>query len=80
MSAFPHTRAALEIHASTQAERDRTWAEVDDMESLATAQALDAAALALVREAFYLDTQHVNSRAHAMLIDVHEARRIAERN
>lgn len=77
------TRAALADYDRTAAERLRYWDLVGTIPArtsgadlgLRTAEEADHKALIAVQEAYYLDTQDRNSRAHCSILDIATARR-----
>ena len=77
MTDFSHTRAALARYDAEAAEREAQWAAAENNEDAQRAMALEQQAIAKVQDAFYEDTQHVNSREHCRSVDIATARRYA---
>ena len=67
---FTHTRAALQEWNNTDPERQKAWRTIKTESELDQCQANDAAALALVQNAFYQDTYHINSMHHCRLLNI----------
>jgi len=64
------TRAALAAYEVSQSRRADNWARAATRRAVARCGAADAAALAFVREAFYLDTSDRNTREQAFTADL----------
>jgi len=66
---FDHTRKALTVYDQAAPERSAAWsAALTNQEDFAEAVARDKRDGDVVREAFYQDTQHTNSRDRAFLV------------
>lgn len=75
---FDRTREAIAKFDATKAERDDAWANATTDMHCNRALAADKVALQAVQEAFYLDTQHINSRDNCLRIDIQFMRRMAK--
>jgi hypothetical protein len=65
---FTHTRKALEAYDAEKPRLDALMFESMTEEAVWAAVAAEKAEADKVREAFFQDTRHVNSRDHAALI------------
>jgi hypothetical protein len=77
---FTHTRAAFVIYDEGHAARQVLWDAAESDSDVAVAQAADAAALEKLQDAFYLDTQEVNSREHCKHIDAYDMRKLVTKH
>jgi len=69
MTDFSRTREALRVYDEGKQARDKLWDEASNgSKDLAVALKADADAEKLVSLAFYEDSKHVNSYAHASLV------------
>lgn len=69
-TSFPHTRLAIQEWNNTDPGRQRAWSNIQTQADLEQCQANDAAALALVQNAFYQDTHHINTMDHCRLLNI----------
>jgi len=68
VTSLRRTKEALAVYDADNPRRDALWDAVQTEEDVYAAEAEDKAAADKVREAFALDTQHVNSRDRAFLV------------
>ena len=73
---FMRTKQALANYRAAGSERDRLWDTVESDADVERADQRDKADADKVREAFYLDTQDINSRDNCMRMHVGDIRRM----
>lgn len=79
MANFTHSCAALRHYDTVERPRlDRLCADIKTHEDQRAYAAVHEAARVAVAEAFYLDTQHINSRDYVMLMNIDDVRRILD--
>jgi hypothetical protein len=61
---FTNTRAALKVFDAGKSARDRAWEDAESNADVLAAEKADADALTLLREAYWQDTNDINSRDH----------------
>lgn len=73
---FTNTATALAVYDGSAAARCAAWDKVVCNDDVNTCVAADAAALALVQDAFYTDTADINGRDNCALVDIEFMRRM----
>lgn len=73
---YPNTAAALEEWSKGLEQRQAAWDAAHDLFTVKQAAAADQAALELVQNAYYQDTQLTNSLYHCKLMDIRDLRRM----
>lgn len=80
MTGFENTMKALAEWDAGEPARQMAWNKVETGEDVAACQAADAAALALVQNAFYQDTHHINAMDHCRLVGIEDIRKMVKGN
>lgn len=74
----PHTAAALAKFDASEPARDKAWKEAQTTLDIACAEQDDRDALSAVQDAFYLDTQDINSKENCRHAELQFMRRMIE--